>query len=223
MENPYFRKALSDFTHEVASGGAIRHLTDLGYTVRQIMEQLDFPTPYERVQKEVWERLKETGIILSEEPGRGGRKERFAYVQERDRFGRTSFRRVTQEATADPVIIWKEQTLCIQITSNTMLTSDGVFAILLEKVGENGEAFAYVSCDFGCIAGEKPEQYLELLSALEGTGREYVEGLSWERHRVYHRMNSRMMEVLEQLCRAGLFQGECFFLKTQEKIEVKRT
>lgn len=223
MENPYFRKALSDFTHEVASGGAIRHLTDLGYTVRQIMEQLDFPTPYERVQKEVWERLKETGIILSEEPGRGGRKERFAYVQERDRFGRTSFRRVTQEATADPVIIWKEQTLCIQITSNTMLTGDGVFAILLEKVGENGEAFAYVSCDFGCIAGKKPEQYLELLSALEGTGREYVEGLSWERHRVYHRMNSRMMEVLEQLCRAGLFQGECFFLKTQEKIEVKRT
>lgn len=223
MENPYFRKALSDFTHEVASGGAIRHLTDLGYTVRQIMEQLDFPTPYERVQKEVWERLKETGIILSEEPGRGGRKERFAYVQERDRFGRTSFRRVTQEATADPVIIWKEQTLCIQITSNTMLTSDGVFAILLEKVGENGEKYAYVSCDFGCIAGKKPEQYLELLSALEGTGREYVEGLSWERHRVYHRMNSRMMEVLEQLCRAGLFQGECFFLKTQEKIEVKRT
>lgn len=257
MENPYFRKALSDFTYEVASGGAIRHLTDLGYTVRQIMEQLDFPTPYERVQKEVWERLKETGIILPEEPGRGGRKERFAYVQERDRFGRTSFRRVTQELAEDPVTDWKEQVLWIESASNAggiagresivkgipdrervgrgiagsgndggrerMLTGDGVFAILQEKVGENGEKYAYVSCDFGCIAGKKPEQYLELLSALEGTGREYVEGLSWERHRVYHRMNSRMMEVLEQLCRAGLFQGECFFLKTQEKIEVKRT
>ena len=32
-ENRYFQKALSDFTYDAASGGAIRHLTDTGYTV----------------------------------------------------------------------------------------------------------------------------------------------------------------------------------------------
>ena len=62
MSNKYFQKALSDFTYNAASGGAIRHLTDVGYTVKQIMEELAFPTPYERVQKGVWERLIETGI-----------------------------------------------------------------------------------------------------------------------------------------------------------------
>ena len=56
QEHSYFQKALADFTQEAASGGAIRHLADMGYTVKQIMERLDFPTPYERVQKAVWER-----------------------------------------------------------------------------------------------------------------------------------------------------------------------
>ena len=71
-EHGYFQKALADFTYEAASGGAIRHLADMGYTVKQIAAKLDFPTPYERVQKGVWERLLETGVILTEEPG-GGR------------------------------------------------------------------------------------------------------------------------------------------------------
>ncbi|HBA48125.1 MAG TPA: hypothetical protein DCZ91_10080, partial [Lachnospiraceae bacterium] len=74
-ENRYFQKALSDFTYETASGGAIRHLVDSGYTVRQIAEQLDFPTPYERVQKTVWEHLLGQKTILSEKPGSGEGKE----------------------------------------------------------------------------------------------------------------------------------------------------
>jgi len=39
MEEPkqeYFKKSLSDFTFDMASGGAIRHLADRGYTVEQI-------------------------------------------------------------------------------------------------------------------------------------------------------------------------------------------
>lgn len=35
----YFQNALSNFTHEVASGGAIRHLAEPGYTVKQITEK----------------------------------------------------------------------------------------------------------------------------------------------------------------------------------------
>ena len=228
QENRYFHKALSDFTHATARGGAIRHLTYLVYTVKQICERLDFPTPYERVQRDVWERLKENGVILSEEPGSGGRKEKVNYIQERDRFGRTSFRRVTEEACAETVRGWKE--LCITITadrtraevvSGNKAAGRDIFDLLQEKVRENGEAYSYASCDFGLAAMKASGQLQDMLSVLEAKPREYVEGLPWERQRVYHRMNSRMMEILTQLCLAGQYQGECFFLKTEEKIRIQ--
>lgn len=59
----YFQTALANFTFDVASGGAIRHLADLGYTVTQITKRLDFPTPYDRVQQTVWEYFLQTGIL----------------------------------------------------------------------------------------------------------------------------------------------------------------
>lgn len=64
----YFEEALSDFTHDVASGGAIRHLVESGYSVNQIMERLDFPTPRERVEKTVYRYMTESGILLSKLP-----------------------------------------------------------------------------------------------------------------------------------------------------------
>ena len=70
-EQDFFKSARADFTFAAASGGAIRHLADLGYTVKQITEQLSFPTPCQRVQKAVRERLLETGVLLLEEPGSG--------------------------------------------------------------------------------------------------------------------------------------------------------
>ena len=63
-----FNRALSDFTHDVASGGAIRHLCDKGYTVSQIMKMLDYPTPRERVEKTFTRHLSESGTLLSELP-----------------------------------------------------------------------------------------------------------------------------------------------------------
>ena len=60
-----FNRALSDFTHDVASGGAIRHLCDKGYTVSQIMKMLDYPTPRERVEKTFTRHLSESGTLLS--------------------------------------------------------------------------------------------------------------------------------------------------------------
>lgn len=66
--NDYFNQALSDFMFEVASGGSIRHLVDLGYSVDQIMAKLAFPTPRERVEKTVCQYMKEKGILLTELP-----------------------------------------------------------------------------------------------------------------------------------------------------------
>lgn len=94
-ENRYFQKALADFVHEAAYGGAVRHLADRGYTAKQITDRLDFPAPYEKVRQAVWEHLADTGVILLEEPGSGRQKEKASYVKEYDRHGKPTFRRVS--------------------------------------------------------------------------------------------------------------------------------
>ncbi len=60
----YFQQALSDFMFEVSSGGSIRHLADMGYSVEQIQSRLAFPTPRERVERAVRRHLTEAGILL---------------------------------------------------------------------------------------------------------------------------------------------------------------
>ncbi len=64
----YFQEALADFLHDAASGDAVRHLLELGYTTNAIMERLDFPTPRERVEKMVYRSLVERGVLLEELP-----------------------------------------------------------------------------------------------------------------------------------------------------------
>ncbi len=84
-ENREFQKALSNFTHEVASAGAIRHLADLGLTAEEIAKRLDYPTPIERIRDtmEQYEREKK-----SKAEGTG-----YEYVREFDEYGKPSFRR----------------------------------------------------------------------------------------------------------------------------------
>lgn len=60
----YFQEALSDFVYDAASGRAIRHLVDTGYTTAQIVQQLNYPTPFAKVRHTVTRYLKETGILL---------------------------------------------------------------------------------------------------------------------------------------------------------------
>lgn len=64
----YFEEALSNFVHDMASGGAIRHLVDRGYSVRRIMEQLDYPTSRKRVEKTVYQYMAESGILIDTLP-----------------------------------------------------------------------------------------------------------------------------------------------------------
>ena len=87
MEEPkqeYFKKSLSDFTFDMASGGAIRHLADRGYTVEQIVKMLDFPTPYDRVQQTVWKYFLDKGTVLLKEPEREAEEEKYGYVTDYD-------------------------------------------------------------------------------------------------------------------------------------------
>lgn len=214
-ENRYFQKALSDFTYETASGGAIRHLTDSGYTVQQIMEHLDYPTPYERVQKTVWEQLLARGVILRERPGSGGTAVKTAYVKEYDRYGKSSFRRVVVEEEKAAVEAWREE--CFRGEGDM---AEALLALLEEKRRKNGTEDSYASFSFGQAAAGAPLRFEAMLAVLDMRQREYVAGLPWENRMVYHRLDPRMTEILAELYQAGLYSGECCFLKTRERLTI---
>lgn len=213
QENAYFRKALADFTFETASGGAIRHLADLGYTVKRIGEMLDYPTPYERIQRTVWEHLVGKGIIRLEEPGQGSGTQKPTYVREYDKYGKSTFRRVTESGETEKVLRWKESV----IGAEEYGTAE-VLALLKRKTEENGEESSYASFDFGIIAGRDSGQYQKMLQLLEESRQEYILGLPWERRRVYHRLNCPMTEILVRLYETGQYEGICYFLGTGEKV-----
>lgn len=209
----YFKKALSNFTFEMASGGAIRYLTDEGYTVRQIAERLDFPTPVEKIQKAVWARLLENGTLLIEEPGSRPKEPKYAYIKECNQYGRPSFRRVTVEEYEDnPVsggIILHEQFFSLE--------KDGPLApYLTGKCSANSPAFSYVSLDFGLQL--RIGKFQPILDALNSRQAEYIQGLPWEMRQVYHRLDKRMQEIVIRLYEKELYRGTCYFLKTGEKI-----
>ena len=214
-ESRYFQKALSDFTYEAASGGAIRHLADSGYTVRQIADHLDYPTPYERIQKTVWEQLLAREIILKERPGSGGPTLKTTYVKEYDQYGKSSFRRVVEREEKAAVTNWTEQFVDRGQNAETLLN------LLREKRDINGVNYAYASFEFGLWARRDPIEYEAMLSVLDAHQRDYVAGLPWDECRVYHKLDSRAMEILVQLYREGRYQGECCFLKTGELLKIK--
>ena len=99
------------------------------------------------------------------------------------------------------------------------MSAEALMDLLKAKTEENGEDFSYASCDFGLTARAYPERYQEMLSALGGA-REYVEGLPWESQTVYHRLIPPMPGILVKLYETGHYSGTCYFLKTEEMIEI---
>ncbi len=57
MEQTYFQRALSDFVYDVASGGAIRHLADLGYDTDRIIKEYHYPLSRDTIDKIVRDHL----------------------------------------------------------------------------------------------------------------------------------------------------------------------
>lgn len=209
----FFHAALANFMFDTASGGAIRHLADRGYTVKQIMERLDFPTPYDKVQQAVWEHFLHRDILRFEEPGTARLQEKHDYVAEYDQYGRKSFRRITVMSGWEEPVLWEERVFPGQIQGELASCLAGLCA-------ENGEDTAYVSCDFGLRSRREPEQYEELLGVLDRDDREYVLGLPWERRKVYHRLNQRMRNIVVRLYEHKEFAGECYFMDRKVRLRV---
>lgn len=212
-EQEYFKSALSDFTHEAASGGAIRHLADLGYTVKQITEKLTYPTPYERVQKTVWKHLIDSGVVLTQEPGNGRQQGKSTYTVAHDKYGRASFRLEQIPAGDTEHILWKNRQYKEE-------QHGSLAAYLEDQCSENGEDKAYISCDFGLHSVRESAEYTSAMQTLNERQREYIEGLLWENKICYHRLDRRMREITVKLYTNGLYRGNCYLLKSCEKVEL---
>lgn len=204
--NKYFDKALSDFAYDMACGAQIRHLADLGYTVAQIMGELDISVPYGRVQKTVTEHLCKTGILLSIKPDSVS-SSKTEFIREYDSYGRASFRQVVVEKADTAEIHWKKH-------SYTPALEGGLLSFLNRKTEENGEKFSYISCDFGI----DEQKTIESMASLETHQQEYIQGILWEKSRMYHRLTPRMREIVSRLYEQGLYKGECYFKKTGDYI-----
>lgn len=212
-EQEYFKDALANFMFDVASGGAIRHLADRGYTAMEILKKLDFPTPYDRIQQTIWQHFLDTGVLLLEEPGQGRTQEKYAYVTDYDQYGRKSFRRVTAEVRGGEPVVWKERSF--------QEASDGkLLDFLTERCQANGENTAYISCDFGLRSRREPERFQKEMELLEVRQRQYVLGIPWERRMVYHRLDKRMREIAAGLYDLGAYHGNCYFTKIKEKVMI---
>lgn len=212
-EQKYFKSALSDFTYETASGGAIRHLADLGYTVKQITEKLTYPTPYERVRRTVWQYLIDTGVILTREPEKGGVQGKAAYTVEYGKYGKASFRLEAASPAAPERVHWKERNYSEEGCGS-------LAAYLADKCSVNGDDASYITCDFGICGVRDSSEYAAAMQVLNERQREYIEGLLWEDKVCYHRLNQRMREITVKLYANGYFHGYCYFVKQEEKVKL---
>ncbi len=200
-ESDCFREALSRFSGEVANKGAICHLADIGYTAGQIVDALDFPAPFSRVQDVMWEHFLEEGVILCEEPGSGKRRGKSVFVKEYGPYGRTSFRRAAGPAE-ERAVCWSD---C------RYLPSMGTFASFLRgRCAANGEACSYAFFD---LAGYRSGQ-----ARVHDT--EYLEGLPVRPGRFYHRLDDRMQRILCELYEQGAYEGALYFERSQERVQV---
>lgn len=204
----FFEQALASFTFETACGGAIRHLADNGYTVKQITERLDFPASCEQVRDAVFQHFCDTGVILLGEPEYDSIEEKPEFVREYDQYGKASFRRVTAKTGRKKLMFQESRFLSG--------SPDEFLALLNREISLNGNDSSYISCDFGLWATSR----LAGCGALDRAQREYLTGLPWPASRVFHRLDPRMKAIAVNLFGALDFSGCCYFLKTGEKVTI---
>ncbi|MGN0153740.1 MAG: hypothetical protein ACI4A3_04775 [Lachnospiraceae bacterium] len=177
----YFEEALADFVHDVASGGAIRHLVESGYSVDQIMKRLDYPTPRERVEKTVYRYMTESGMLLSELSA--------------------------DEETMQKYFLNNSQRAVIRRT-------------LEERIEKNGEENCYMLCPFGKIINKDRDTLDKMLSDLTTRERDYILGVPWKEKVMYHRLNSRMLEIGVLLAANPEYEYLFYFLRSREIVVV---
>lgn len=186
-----FQEALSNFTFDFANGGSIRHLADLGYSVKEIVKKIEFHGDIQKIQKVVWDYYLQSGKILLEEPGSFEKREKITYIKETGKYGRRTFRKVVEK---------------IDNSENHFLQKS-FEDFLLENSDCDREAYA--QCEFGKIKKETSELYEKMLGFLTERDREFMMGLLWEeKDVVYYKLDSRMIQILKELAKANIYHTD---------------
>jgi hypothetical protein len=216
-EKNIFREALKNFTFDVASGGAIEHLAERGYTPQEIQRRLDFPTPYAQVQEAFWNYCRKKKIIVEEKSELEKRQEKVHFVTDYDAYGRKSLRRVVEYEERKTPLPDLENFCTVTYDSD----KHGGFALFLKEYcgrGDENAANVYVSCDFGLRMKRAPKEYETFLSPLTKQQRLYMEGVPWKRKLVWHQLNLRMAEILAVLYEQSAYHGLILLLDKNEQI-----
>ena len=191
----FFEEALSDFVHDVASGGAVRHLVDLGYSVEQIMQSLSYPTPRHRVQQTVYRYMLESGLLVRRLPTEVSgmvcafRTVRIS-IQDREKIYRYLYEKIKENGEdhcyiSCPFGVWQRQ---------------------------NGESREKEKNGDG-------DWLWKELTCLNKREQDYITGIPWENAVMYHRLNSRMREIGRKLILQPVSGCRFYFLKTGEALE----
>ena len=187
-----FQKVLSHFTHEFANGDVIKKYAEQGYSISEIQEHLDFPTPADQVRKIAWDHLLATNQILLSEPG-SEENERYEYVKDISAYGKVSFRKV--KIKENDCISW------------TVMDSE---KSKLEDYLAGSDNVIYAQISFGLLRYQDPEQFQRILKALSRKEADLIDSFFVERKCVYYRLNRRMARILKRLLEADLYHGKLF-------------
>lgn len=100
-ESDYFKRALANFTFDVAGGAAIRKLARQGYSVDEIISKLDYPVPRAKVGRTVYSEYVACGKVYEKEPPQDGIITKISYVKEYGANGRSSMRQVEEKVAVE--------------------------------------------------------------------------------------------------------------------------
>lgn len=190
----YFEAALSDFAFDVAAGGAIRHLTDRGYSVEQMMRELSYPVPRAKVEKAVYRYMTEARILLAKLPEENENlKIRCLEAEKGAGFAQRLSDAIAESGEKNaymecPFGGWKKKA-----EKKAVSATDA----------ESGRA------DRGNCDGEWLRQ---TFACLTGREQEYLSGIRWEQDVMYHRMNGRMREIALKLIKNTEYGWKFYFL-----------
>ena len=216
----FFGKAMGNFMHEMSGAGAIRHMVDQGYSIRQIMERLDYPTPQHRVEETALKHMLKQGILLESLPNReslsGVRPEQGKRTEPATEAGETMIN-----------MGYRRTMICRPYDRKQL--SEAIYS----RRERDGEASSYVLLPLGKLKKDR-----EALSCLSGREWDYLCGLPWKGGTVYHRLTGRMYGIAMELAMtvgnaapgskdsrieyAGLDGIRFYFIKSREEVIVGR-
>lgn len=107
MENSqdYFGKAMGNFVHEMAGAGAIRHMVDQGYSIPQIMERLDYPTPQRCVEETALKYMLKQGILSERLPDSDYRRVNIPYSWDRKQLSEAVYIRKERDGEENSYVL----------------------------------------------------------------------------------------------------------------------